>query len=300
MKIDVGIIGLGNMGSFHYRIYKQINEIGNIFLVDQDRQKTANFQEQSFSDYHDLLGKVSLVSIATPTCTHQTIASFFLKHRIPVLIEKPLAANSHQAHQLLVLSKKFKTLIVAGHVERYNAAYLAIKKIIRKPRFIECHRLSPYPNRSLDVSVVLDLMIHDLDIILDIVRDDIKKIEATGIKVLSCHEDIANVRITFKGGCIANVTASRISKERVRKFRVFFPNHYISLDYANQNAEIYKKKGNQIDSRFLPIDKEQPLKKEIEDFVTMVQTKQFTLSSALSAKRALDLALTIQKKINNQ
>jgi len=298
MKLAIGIIGLGKMGAFHYKTCKENPDIGKIYLVDPDKTKIQAYSEDTFLCYKELIGKADLVIISSPTNTHFEIASFFLKNKIPVLIEKPIAENTKKAKALLELAKKKKTFITVGHVERYNSAYLAIKKIIKNPKFIECHRLSPYPYRSLDVGVVLDLMIHDLDIILDIVRSDVKKIDATGIKVLSNNEDIANARITFKNGCIANVTASRISKEQVRKFRVFLHNHYISLDYANQKVEIYQKVNNKIESQFLPIDKEQPLKKELQEFIWFVKRKKFSIDSARNATEALDLALKIQKQIS--
>ena len=190
-------------------------------------------------------------------------------------------------------------MLFVGHVERYNNAYISVKKMIKSPVFIECHRLSVYPNRSLDISVILDLMIHDLDIILDFVKDEIKKIEAKGVKVLSSAEDIANVRITFKNGCVANLTSSRISAKKERKKRVFTPNGYISLDYANQSAEIYQKTRNKITKNILPINKEEPLKNELIDFVSLVKRGKFTIDYASAAKDALKLACEIENIIKS-
>lgn len=300
MSMRIGLIGMGMMGSIHHRIFKGFRQIQKIFLVDTDPEKLASYGETHYKNYHSLLGKVDAVSIASPTPTHFEIAQFFLRNKIPVLIEKPIASTIFQADKLLSLSKKNNTLIFIGHVERYNNAYIAAQKIVRKPKFIECHRLSPYPFRSLEVSVVLDLMIHDLDIILDIVNDKVKRIESTGVGVLSSTIDIANVRITFANGCIANVTASRISKEKVRKFRVFFHNHYISLDYANQKVEIYKKDNGAISSQTLAIEKEQPLQRELEEFIRLAQQKRFSSRSAVAARNALSLALKIQKQITNK
>jgi len=296
----MGIVGLGRIGTFHLRIYKQIKEVGEIHLADIDKGKTSSFSEPFFSSYKDLLGKVDLVSIASPTSTHATIGKFFLKNKIPCLIEKPLANNERDARSLIKYAQRNKTLLFVGHVERYNNAYLTAKKVIINPQFIECHRLSPYPNRSLDIGVVLDLMIHDLDIILDIVKDKVKRVEAVGIKVLSSSEDIANARITFRGGCVANITASRVSTERVRKFRVFFLNHYISLDYAQQEVDIYKKVGSSITKDVLTIDREEPLRKEIEEFVSMVKNNNYTLDYAYKAHDALALALHIQRLIHKR
>lgn len=296
--MKAGVVGIGKLGSIHLRIYREIKEIGKVIPVDIDKEKLASCGNLSgFCDYRQLKDKVDLVSIATPTSTHFEIAKFFLENKIPVLVEKPLTQNTEEAKKLLALAKTKKTLLFVGHVERYNNAYLAAKKIINNPLFIECHRLSHYPRRSLDISVVLDLMIHDLDIILDLVKDKIKKIDAKGVKVLSPSEDIVNVRLTFEKGCVANITASRISAKRERKIRLFTHNCYISLDYAEQKVEIYKKEKDNITKELLSINKEEPLKKEINEFVNLVKAKKFKIEYALNAKNALDLALKIQQKI---
>jgi predicted dehydrogenase len=295
--LRVGVVGLGKLGTIHLRIYKEIKGIGKIYLVDIDKEALKSHpQDQHFSDYHKLKGKVDLVSLASPTTTHFKIAEFFLKNRIPVLVEKPIAQNSQQAKKLVQLAKKNRTLLFVGHVERYNSAYIAVKKMIKNPLFIECHRLNPYPHlRALDVSVVLDLMIHDLDIILYLLQDEVKKIQAKGVKVLSSSEDIANARIEFKNGCVANITSSRISSKKERKIRIFMPNCYISLDYAQQSVEIYRKLKTKIVKRHLKINKQEPLKKEINDFVDSVKKRKFDLKDAVKAKDALELALRIQK-----
>ncbi len=292
----VGIVGIGKLGSLHLRIYGEIKDAEKIYIVDTDQSRLVNHPNMpSFNDYRNLLGKVDFVSIAVPTISHFEIAKFFLKNKIPAFVEKPITQNANEAKKLIALAEKNKTLIFVGHVERYNNAYLAIKKIVDKPLFIECHRLSPYPNRSLDISVVLDLMIHDLDIILDLVRDKVKKVEAKGVKVLSDTADIANVRLTFQNGCVANITASRISAKRERKIRIFLSHCYISMDYAQQQAEIYKKIDQQITREVLEINKEEPLKNEIIDFVGMVKNNNTSIEDAAKAKDALELALRIEK-----
>ena len=297
MKLNIGIVGIGNIGSIHYRIYKHIKEIGKIYLADINPKATKRFKEESFSDYTRLLGKVNLVSIAAPTSTHYNIASIFLRNKVPVLVEKPITASIKEASRLISLSKKNNTLLFVGHVERYNNAYIAIKRIIRDPKFIECHRLNPYPYRSLDISVVLDLMIHDIDIILDLVKTDVKKVAAKGVKVLSNTEDIANARLTFENGCIANITSSRISAKKERKIRIFMRNCYISMDYAQQKVEIYKKVRKAILKKTLPINKEQPLKKEIHEFINLVKKGNVSALYAEKAKNALALSLRIQRTI---
>jgi predicted dehydrogenase len=296
--MKVGIIGLGRLGSVHLRIYKEIKAVKEIYLCETDPSKLNEHKEYTgFNDYKKMLGKVNLVSIAAPTTKHFEIANFFLKNKVPVLVEKPLTQTLKEAERLIALAKKNKTIVFVGHVERYNSAYLAVKKSIKNPLFIECHRLSPYPYRSLDVSVVLDLMIHDLDIILYLLKDKVKKIEAKGVKVLSSSHDIANARLSFHNGCVANITASRISAKKERKIRIFMKNCYISLDYAQQTAEIYKKVKSDITKRNLPIEKEEPLKREINDFVAAVKKNLFNISDAEKAKDALQLALRIQKAI---
>jgi predicted dehydrogenase len=299
MKLRIGIVGVGSLGSVHLKILRRLKDIKKIYLVDIDKEKLSLYKEESYSDFRDIKGKVDLAIIATPTPTHFQIAKFFLENRIPILVEKPLTDKLNDARKLINLSRRWQTLLFVGHVERYNNAYLSAKNLIKRPKFIECHRLSPYPWRSLDVSVVLDLMIHDLDIILDIVKDKIKKIEAVGVKVLSKYGDIANVRITFTKGCIANITASRVSKEKMRKFRVFSPHSYVSLDYANQKVEIYQKRNDTIYREVLRVPKEEPLKKELQDFINWIKNNKFSLAPGRKAERALELALKIQKKIES-
>lgn len=298
--MKVGVIGIGKLGSIHLRIYRELKDIEKIYIVDTDPAKLSGKNEIPSSDYHDLLGKVDFVNIATPTVTHYEIAEFFLKNKIPVLVEKPITQKLPEAENLIDIAKINKTILFVGHVERYNSAYLAIKKVINKPLFIECHRLNPYPNRSLDISVVLDLMIHDLDIILDLVRSKVKRIEAKGVKVLSNKEDIANARITFENGCVANVTASRISAKKERKIRIFLSHCYISLDFAEQHAEIYKKIKNKIDRQSLSINREEPLKKEIIDFINLVRNNKFDIRDSQRAKEALRIALNVEQKMSTE
>ncbi len=296
--LKAAIIGIGKLGKIHLRIYNEIKDIDKIYLVDTNPAALKEYGRYScFDDYRKLKGKVDLVSISAPTSAHFEIAQFFLNNKIPILVEKPLTQNLKEAEKLINLAKKNKTLIFVGHVERYNNAYLAIRKIIKDPLFIECHRLSPFPNRSLDISVVLDLMIHDLDIILYLLKDKVKKVEAKGVKVISTTEDIANARISFSNGCVANITSSRISEKRERKVRIFMENCYVSLDYANQTVEIYKKMDNRIEKQHLLIDKEEPLKKEIVNFVNLVKDGKFNIADSVKAKDALALACKIEKII---
>lgn len=305
--MNIAVIGTGKLGSLHAKFYAQMPEVTRLFLCDIDAQKTADLLKQlggrnvtAVSDYTQLVRyRLDAVSIATPTATHYEIGRFFLSRSIHCLIEKPITTSLKEARQLYRLARAHKAVLMVGHVERFNSAYREAKKIIKNPLFIECHRLSPYPARSLDISVVLDLMIHDLDIVLDLVKDTPVKIEATGIKVLSAQEDIANVRIAFKKGCIANITASRISAERVRKIRVFTRDSYVSLDYATQEIAVYKKEKHGLAKTQLEIEKDQPLKNELAFFMKEIRSgkKPFLPDHALSA---LSLALRIQKKMSRR
>jgi predicted dehydrogenase len=237
------------------------------------------------------------VSIVVPTKLHYQIARNFLSNNIDVLVEKPITSNLKEADFLINLAKKKRRILQVGHIERFNSAFQATKKIIKNPKFIECHRLNPFPQRSLDIGVVLDLMIHDIDIILGLIDSHLERIEATGINVLTKREDIANARIIFQNGCICNLTASRISDETMRKIRIFQKNTYISLDYQLQEAFVYRKLKNEIVKEGIPIEKDQPLKKELASFIDCVQRRKKPLVSGLEAKEALKVALEIQDRI---
>jgi predicted dehydrogenase len=302
-KIKVAVIGVGRLGSLHARLYKELPQAQLIGVCDTEQSRLKEICRQldvsAFGDYRQLFDKVEAVSIATPTHLHFSIAEDFLKHGIHTLVEKPYTTTLKEARRLNKVSRRKHLIIQVGHVERFNSAFSATQKIIKNPRFIECHRLSPFPGRCLDVGVVLDVMIHDIDIVLGLVNSKINKIEATGINVLTNLEDIANARITFKNGCTANLTASRVSDEVMRKIRIFFENTYISLDYKNERAFVYKKADAEISKQALPIEKEQPLKKEISHFLDCVAQHKQPLISGEVAQQALKVALDIQKQIRN-
>ncbi|MDI6605895.1 MAG: Gfo/Idh/MocA family oxidoreductase, partial [Candidatus Omnitrophota bacterium] len=209
-KIRVGVVGVGHLGSRHARIYKEIGRCTLAGVCDIDKVRlneiSRSLMVPSYEDYRELFGRVDAVSIATPTKLHYKIAAEFLKQKIHTLVEKPFTSSLKEADALIKLAQKNRLILAVGHIERYNSAFSATQKLISKPKFIECHRLSPFPNRSLDVGAVLDLMIHDIDIVLGLVGSAVQKIEAVGIPVLTKLEDIANARITFKNGCVANLT----------------------------------------------------------------------------------------------
>ena len=293
-KLRIAVIGIGRLGSIHARVYHELDTIELVGLCDIDPEKLAEAAQQykipTYSLYADLLGKVDAVSIAVPTNKHFLIAKDFINHGIHVLIEKPITNNINQAQELIALAQKNNVTMQIGHVERFNSAFVAVEKIVKNPRFIECHRLSPFPHRSLDIGVVLDVMIHDIDIILGLVKSEIKSVEAVGVPVLTPFEDIANARLTFKNGCVCNLTASRISDEAMRKIRIFLSDTYISLDYGSQEAFLYKKEAQQIIKKSLPIEKEEPLKSEIESFIDCILHHKRPLVSGEEAFDALELS----------
>jgi predicted dehydrogenase len=303
-KIKVAVIGVGHLGSIHARIYKELPHCELVGVCDSDPSKAAGVSQTlgvpSFTEYRDLFGKVDAVSIATPTATHYAVAKEFLNAGIHALVEKPFTPTCAEADELIALARARKLNLAVGHVERFNAAFNATRDLIRHPRFIECHRLSPFPNRSLDIGVVLDVMIHDIDIILGLVASPIEKIESVGVKVLTEHEDIANARITFKDGCVANLTASRVSDEPLRKIRIFQEDTYISLDYKDASAWVYKKTDGRITKEALPIEKEQPLQKELASFIDSIIQDTDPVITGEIARDALCVALAISEQIKQQ
>jgi len=300
-KLKVGVIGVGHLGSIHAKIYKELPNCSLEAVCDTDKTHldavSQSLNVPGYRDYQELFTKVDAVSVATPTKLHFTIASDCLKHNLHCLVEKPFTPNLEEADRLIKIAKDNDLILQVGHIERFNSAFSATQKIIKNPKFIECHRLSPFPNRSLDVGAVLDIMIHDIDIILGLVASPVERIDSVGINVLTHFEDIANARITFKNGCVANLTASRISDETMRKIRIFQENTYISLDYKNAEAWVYRKGLLKIAKENLPIEKEQPLQKELQAFVDCVLKHQEPLVSGAVAREALKVALEIQDQI---
>lgn len=300
-KVKVAVIGTGHLGSIHAKVYRDIQDCQLVGVCDinQERLKqvSSSLGVAAYSDYRDILGQAEAVSVATPTNSHSEIASYFLKNGVHTLVEKPFTTSLKEADKLIRIARMNRAILQVGHIERFNSAFWATKKLIKEPRFIECHRLSPFPNRSLDVGAVLDIMIHDIDIVLGLVLTKIKKIEAVGVGVLTRFEDIANARISFQNGCVANLTASRVSDETMRKIRIFQKDTYISLDYKDAKASVYKKDGNAITKEDLPIEKEQPLQKELLSFIECVRENKEPLVTGEVARQALKAALQIQGQI---
>lgn len=300
-KLRVAVIGVGHLGSIHAKIYKENPEVDLVGVCDTDKDRLNAVSQElnvpGYLNHKDLFPKIDAVSIVTPTKLHFQVAADFLNQKIHTLVEKPFTPTLEEADQLIQIAKNQDLILQVGHIERFNSAFCATQKIIKDPKFIECHRLSTFPNRSLDIGAVLDIMIHDIDIILGLVTSKIERIDAVGVNVLTRFEDIANARITFKNGCVANLTASRVSDEVMRKIRIFQENTYISLDYKNAEAWVYRKGLLKITKENLPIEKEQPLQKELEAFITCVTNHTTPLVSGTVAREALAVALEIQNQI---
>ena len=300
-KIKVAVIGTGALGSIHAKIYAESKNVELVGICDIDKKTVSNLSKElkvkAFTNYKDLIGNIDGATVAVPTKDHYLISKDLLSAGIHLLIEKPITQTLEQADELLKIAKSKKLILAVGHIERFNAAVEAVHKLKGDIKFVECHRLGPLAKRIKDVGVVLDLMIHDIDIILWLIQSPIKSIEAVGVKVLTKHEDIANVRLTFKNGAVCNITASRVTEKATRKIRMFQPNAYISLDYIRQDAIIYTKKLGMIVANKIDIKKEKPLQKEIAAFLDCIRTNKKPLASGQEGRNALAVALQILKKI---
>jgi predicted dehydrogenase len=335
-RVKVSVLGVGSLGKEHARIYaalaaaRQVEFVGVYDIAtDMTRRYAEKYHVLALASPAEAAAASDAVSIVTPTTTHYELARMFLQKGRHVLLEKPMTDNGAQAAELVRLAQENRCLLQVGHVERFNPVFNYLETIATEPRFIETHRLSPYPARSTDIGVVLDLMIHDLDVVLAFVKSPVTSVDAVGIPVLSASEDIANARLRFANGCVANVTVSRVSPERMRKIRVFSggaTTSYISLDYRAQEGFIYRvaregeeqssilrkllhAKDSTIVSEFggkrivrepVPLAKDEPLKLELQHFVGCIRAHRTPVVSGESAKRALDLALEITRLIKNQ
>jgi predicted dehydrogenase len=302
-KLRVGVVGVGHIGSNHARLYSEITSADFTAIYDVDPGRASSIARKYGAtvtkSLHEFTQIVDAVSIATPTNTHHAIARELLRRGKHLLVEKPITENPQDATELAELAAKNQLILQVGHVERFNPVLGALESRLTHPRFIEAHRLSPYPNRSTDIGVVLDLMIHDLEIILHLVRAPVQSIDAVGVPVLSKGEDIANARIRFENGCVANVTSSRISPERMRKIRVFQEDAYLSLDYEKQSGEIYRRESGKITRAKVPIEREEPLKQQLVSFIECASTGRQPRVSGFQATAALELAVEITKRIGS-
>lgn len=300
-KLRIGVVGVGHIGKNHARLYAELTgaQFTAIYDTDQARahQVAAEYGAVAAASLQEFAEKVDAASIATPTSTHFEIARELLTQDKHLLIEKPIAENTAHASELAELAAGRRLVLQVGHVERFNPVLGALEKRLTNPRFIEAHRLSPYPKRSTDIGVVLDLMIHDLEIILHLVRSPVQTIDAVGVPVLSRGEDIANARIRFENGCVANITSSRISPEQMRKIRVFQENAYLSLDYQTQTGEMYRRTAEGLTKEAVEIEREEPLKRQLASFLECAQTGRAPKVSGFQAAAALELAVEITKRI---
>lgn len=300
-KLRVGVVGVGHIGSNHARLYSELGSADFAAVYDVDLARASNIARKygakaarSLDEFADM---VDAASVATPTATHYEVAYRLLASNKHLLIEKPITENTKQASELSDIATAQKVILQVGHVERFNPVLSALEERLSHPRFIEAHRLSPYPDRSTDIGVVLDLMIHDLEIILHLVRAPVQNIDAVGVPVLSKGEDIANARIRFENGCVANITSSRISPERMRKIRVFQEDAYLSLDYQNQSGEIYRLVNGRISRDKVAIEREEPLRRELASFIDCAATGRAPRVSGSQATAALEVAVEITKRI---
>jgi len=301
-KLRIGVVGVGHIGKNHARLYAELPGAQFTALYDTNRevagQRAAEFGVIAAASLEEFTEQIDAASIATPTNTHFEIGRELLTRGKHLLVEKPIADNTAHASELAELAAARGLVLQVGHVERFNPVLGALEKRLTNPRFIEAHRLSPYPNRSTDIGVVLDLMIHDLEIILHLVRSPVQTIDAVGVPVLSRGEDIANARIRFENGCVANITSSRISPEQMRKIRVFQEDVYLSLDYQNQSGEMYRRTAEGLTKEAVEIEREEPLKRELAAFIECAATGRAPKVSGFQAAAALELAVEITKTIN--
>jgi len=301
----IGVIGVGHLGRHHARIYGEMAgektgvELSAVVDVLPGRaEEVAKLYGAEFlTDYRGLFGKVDAVSLAAPTSEHARIGIELLENGIDVLVEKPMTSTVEESRLLIDAAVRNNRILQAGHVERFNPIVRAATEVATQPQFFEVHRLAVFTPRSLDIDVVLDLMIHDLDIVLSLVRSPVSEVRAVGIAVLSRKADIANARVEFENGCVANLTASRVSFEKVRKLRFFQPSDYISVDYSLQTGSMVSLRMGRVSKRSLEPPVAEPLKLELESFVHCVQTRTSPIVGGEDGLRALELAMQINEQI---
>jgi predicted dehydrogenase len=310
-RITTAVVGVGYLGKFHAQKYAQLpgSQLVAVVDVDPDAAQAAALEHntEALNDYHALLGRVDAVSIVVPTSLHYAIARDFLTHGSHVLVEKPITRTIDEAQALIELARTHERILQVGHLERFNTAILDLDRVLDKPLFIESHRLAPYKLRGTDVSVVLDLMIHDIDIILNIVRSDLARLDASGVPVLSDAVDIANARLVFENGCIANVTASRVSQKTERKMRVFQHDAYISIDFQDRTLCVHRKGMSDMFPGVLEIKTEQfryedsdALKIEVELFLKAIREQSNPIVSGEDGRRALKAAIRITEMVTGR
>jgi predicted dehydrogenase len=310
--IRVGVVGVGYLGQHHARIYAEMPGVELVGLADLDRDRAdeiaKKFGTVSHHDYRELIANVDAVSIVSPTVTHYEIAQEFLKKDVDVLVEKPITVTVPQAEELVRIAGANGRILQVGHIERFNGAVRELARLVENPGFIEVHRLGSFVGRATDVNVILDLMIHDIDIILSLVHSPVQEIRAKGVPVITTNVDIANARLEFENGCVANVTASRVSTHPQRKMRFFQPDTYISLDFQEQKVACYRRIGDhqgflegnppKIVEEKISIPKEEPLKVELSSFIDVIRKRSQPVVSGKEGLKALKVATDILREIH--
>jgi predicted dehydrogenase len=303
-RLKVGVVGVGALGQWHARVYSELPQVELVGVHDASAERAAEiaarYHTRAFASLEELAAQTEALSVVVPSDLHCAIATTLMKQGVHLLVEKPIASSTADAEAMVALAGEKGLILQVGHVERFNPVLGALEQVLTEPRFIEAVRLAPYPPpregmrpRGTEVSVVLDLMIHDLEIILHLVQSPVRHLHAVGVPVLSPSEDIANVRLSFENGCVANVTASRISSERTRKIRVFQQDTYVSLDYEKQTGHLFKKTGAAIARSDVPIEKGEPLFNELSSFALCVLTRGQPKVTGQHAAQALKLAVEI-------
>jgi len=304
-RLRAGVVGVGYLGAFHADKYATLADVDLVAVVDADAERArtiaARCRTEAATDYRRLFGRVDCVSLAVPTPLHFLLATEFLTHGVDVLVEKPLTTSVADGRALVEAAAHHGRILQVGHLERFNPAIRALADIITQPRFIECHRLAPFVERGTDVDVILDLMIHDLDVILSLVDADVQSVEAVGVPVLSENTDIANARLRFTNGCIANITASRVAMKRERKIRLFQADTYVSVDYGEKHVRVCRRLPAD-DGPTITVDEHalgegDALFDEIEHFVHAVRTRERPLVDGRTALRALEVAELIRMRM---
>src|SRR4030095_16246687 len=303
--IKVAVVGAGAFSGSHAVVYSEAGASHVAVICDIDesrgRQIADRYGADFVRDYRELIGNVEAASVTVPTESHAPIASDLLKAGIAVLVEKPIARTIEEAEVIIEAARQSGSVLQIGHLERFNPAVMAAARITTQPRFFEAHRLSVFTPRSLDIDVVMDLMVHDIDVLLSLIKSEVTEVRAAGVPILTPRIDIANARIEFANGCVANLTASRVSAERVRKLRFFQPGEYVSIDYAVQEAAVVSVKPRpegrpEFESRLLAVEQSEPLRLEIESFLSAVHGAPVKVTGE-DGRRALGLALDITERI---
>jgi predicted dehydrogenase len=299
--IKVGVIGTGSIGRHHARIYSAIEGTDLVAIVDADEARAGDFARQynckAYKDHKDMISKVDAVSIAVPTTLHYDVAIDFLKHDKDILVEKPITPTMKEADALISEADKRGLILQVGHLERFNSGVSLISKMVEKPQFIESQRLSPFLGRGIDVDVTLDLMIHDIDIILSLVNSEISDIRATGATVLTENIDVAHAWIEFENGCIAEAVTSRLADEKKRQLKVFQHDAFLNLDYQKQEVSCVKKSNDEVSTEILKADEKEPLKEQLISFVDCVKERKQPIVSGHAGKEALKVALKVSELV---